>query len=39
MNSIINKQGVFWFKKDEKNTFTGMIIEKNNNYMLEANIP
>lgn len=39
MNSIINKQGTFWFKNDEKNKFNGKIIGENNDYILETNIP
>lgn len=38
MNPIINKEGIFWFKNDEKNTFTGKIIEENNDYILKTDI-
>ena len=38
MDSIINKDGIFWFKNDEKNIFNGKIIEKDNDYILETNI-
>lgn len=39
MHSIINKQGEFWFKNDEKNIFSGKIIKEKDSYILQTNIP
>lgn len=38
MNSIIDKQGEFWFKNDEENIFTGRIIKEKDIYVLKTDI-
>lgn len=38
MKTIINKEGTFWFKNDEKNRFKGVIVKENNDFLLKTKI-
>ncbi|MBE6487085.1 MAG: hypothetical protein E7Z85_09625 [Methanosphaera stadtmanae] len=38
MRTLLNIPGTFWFEDNEKNKFSGTIIEKNNHYFLKTDI-